>query len=158
MGFFDKFKGKSQDKKKPFSSPAKQENQSKEDVLPARQAGKAGGNMVKDEKQVKKTPVKLKEDTKRAHRVLDSYHLSEKSTMLANQGRYVFKVPTKTNKIEVRKAVQAVYGVNVVGVNMVSVKGKQRRMGRKLGRTSDWKKAIVTLKSGEKISGLSEGV
>lgn len=78
--------------------------------------------------------------------------------MLAGSGRYVFKVPTSTNKIEVRKAVQAVYGVNVVGVNMVSVKGKQRRQGRKLGRTSDWKKAIVTLKSGEKISGLSEGV
>ncbi|MBI2607791.1 MAG: 50S ribosomal protein L23 [Candidatus Doudnabacteria bacterium] len=114
--------------------------------------------MVKEPKPVTNVPVELKEDTKSAHRILDSYHLSEKSNLLSSSGRYVFKVSINANKIEVRKAVEAVYGVHVVSVNMVVVAGKQRRTGRVSGRTQDWKKAVVTLKAGEKITGLAEGV
>jgi len=100
----------------------------------------------------------LKENTGRAHRVLRNYHLSEKSNMFSQSGRYVFRVDRHTNKIEVKKAVESVYDVHVQSVNMISVKGKSRRQGRSIGRTSDWKKAIVTLKPGEKISSLAEGV
>ncbi len=102
--------------------------------------------------------VKLKEDTGSAYRVLKSPHVSEKSSIFAQTGRYVFKVNDRSNKIEIRKAVEKAYDVHVVSVNIVNSKGKSRRMGRRVGRTSDWKKAIVTLKHGEKIQGLIESV
>ncbi|HYE22081.1 MAG TPA: 50S ribosomal protein L23 [Verrucomicrobiae bacterium] len=102
--------------------------------------------------------MKLKEDTKHAHKVLMAYHLSEKTNAFAGQGSYVFKVARDANKIEVKKAIESVYDVHVNRVNIISVKGKHRRIGRSVGRTSDWKKAIVTLRPGEKISGLAEGI
>jgi len=100
----------------------------------------------------------LKDNTGSAHRVLRNYHLSEKTNQFSATGRYVFRVAPNTNKIEVKKAVEKVYDVHVVKVNMVNVAGKSRRQGRIMGRTQDWKKAIVTLKTGERIAGLAEGV
>src|SRR3989344_1857211 len=105
-----------------------------------------------------KDPVVLKDNTGRAHRVLLNYHLSEKTNQFSSIGRYVFKVAKTANKIEVKKAVEAVYSVHVSDVNMINVSGKNRRQGKSIGRTQDWKKAVVTLKPGEKIAGLSEGV
>ncbi|OGE87909.1 MAG: 50S ribosomal protein L23 [Candidatus Doudnabacteria bacterium RIFCSPLOWO2_02_FULL_49_13] len=87
-----------------------------------------------------------------------NYHLSEKSNLFSQSGRYVFRVAKNTNKIEVKKAVEQVYDVHVVSVNMISVTGKKRRHGHSTGKTQDWKKAIVTLKTGEKISSLAEGI
>lgn len=88
--------------------------------------------------------------------VLHNYHLSEKTNQAALLGRYVFVVAKSANKIEVKKAVEAAYSVHVTSVNMVNVMGKNRR-GRVMGKTQDWKKAVVTLKEGEKIGSLSEG-
>jgi large subunit ribosomal protein L23 len=105
-----------------------------------------------------KKAVVLKTDTGRAHHILHNYHLSEKSNLMSATGRYVFKVSKAANKLEVKKAVENVYDVHVTDVNMVTAKGKIRRSGRVTGKTSDWKKAYVTLKNGEKISGLAEGV
>jgi large subunit ribosomal protein L23 len=113
-------------------------------------------DMAKEPKTA--TPTALKENTGRAHHILKLHHLSEKTNQLANFGRYVFKVDSAANKIEVKKAVEQVYDVHVVSVNMITVTGKRRRQGRTMGRTQDWKKAIVTLKEGERILGLSEGV
>lgn len=112
--------------------------------------------MVKEPKSAQ--TVVLKENTGRAHMVLKSHHLSEKTNLLAQNGRYVFVVAKSTNKIEVKKAVESVYEVHVASVNMVNVQGKARRQGRSRGFTSDWKKAVVTLKAGERIAALSEGV
>ncbi|MBI4049615.1 MAG: 50S ribosomal protein L23 [Candidatus Doudnabacteria bacterium] len=105
-----------------------------------------------------KQPAIVKEDTGQAYQVLRSAHLSEKTNALSASQRYVFKVNPKANKIDVKKAVEKAYDVHVSAVNVVNVKGKVRRMGRKSGLRSDWKKAIITLKAGEKISGLTEGV
>ncbi len=143
MGLLDKFTGKKEDTKKK-ATPKKKKDA---DVL----------DMVKDD-AAKSEPVKLKEDTKHAHKVLLTYHLSEKTNTFAQNGRYVFKVALNANKIEVKKAIESVYDVHVVDVNMIKIPGKTRRMGRAFGRTSNIKKAIVTLKQGEKIAGLSEGV
>jgi large subunit ribosomal protein L23 len=93
-----------------------------------------------------------------SHRVLHNHHLSEKTNALAGSGRYVFVVAKTANKIEIKKSVEAVYGVHVAKVNTVNTKGKSRKTGRTSGKTQDWKKAVVTLKAGEKIVGLSEGV
>lgn len=77
--------------------------------------------------------------------------VTEKASDLSNLGKYVFIVDRKANKSEVKKAIESIYGVKVKNVNMINIKGKARRLGRTLGRTSSYKKAIVTLKEGQKI-------
>jgi large subunit ribosomal protein L23 len=82
--------------------------------------------------------------------------ISEKAIYLAERGIYVFEVPTSTNKIEVTKAVEAAFKVNVTDVNMIITKGKIKRYKQILGRQKDVKKAMVKLQAGQKIS-LFEG-
>ena len=115
-------------------------------------------NMVKEPQVSSDKPAPQKENTGRAHRVLLHHHLSEKTNEFSRTGTYVFRVAKDTNKIEVKKAIEQIYDVHVRKVNMINVLGKSRRQGRKAGYTQDWKKAIVTLKPGEQISGLAEGV
>ena len=79
--------------------------------------------------------------------------VTEKGTRLQTENKFLFKVATDANKIEIRHAVEKLFNVHVTGVNTMSVGGKLKRAGRspRAGFTSDWKKAIVTLKAGEKI-------
>lgn len=77
--------------------------------------------------------------------------VSEKAAILGSKGTYVFNVPTSANKIEVRKAVEKQYKVKVVRVNMIRGEGKMVRRGKITGQRADWKKALVTLKDGQKI-------
>lgn len=84
--------------------------------------------------------------------------ITEKGTLLkegANQ--YLFEIARGANKIEVKQAVEALFKVKVLDVRTISVKGKRRRLGRFVGRTPDWKKAVVTLKEGQSIE-FFEGV
>ena len=82
--------------------------------------------------------------------------ITEKSTLLQDQGKYAFEVAPKANKQEVREAVERAFDVNVSAVNIVRTRGKLKRRGSRLVATRSWKKAIVTLKSGQKIE-LFEG-
>jgi large subunit ribosomal protein L23 len=82
--------------------------------------------------------------------------ISEKAIYLAERGIYVFEVPTSTNKIEVAKAVEAQFKVNVEDVNMLIVKGKLKRYKQIFGRQKDVKKALIKLRKGQKIT-LFEG-
>ena len=83
--------------------------------------------------------------------------ITEKSMEMLTQGKYTFKVAKDANKIEIAKAVETLFkGVKVAKVNTISVRGRLKRMGRTAGYTSDWKKAVVTLKPGEAIE-LFEG-
>ena len=88
--------------------------------------------------------------------------ISEKSYAGMAQRRYVFKVATDANKIEVKRAVEQAFKVRTATVNMMVVKGKvrtrMRRGGKVVGRSRDWKKAVVTLAPGETIANLFEGV
>lgn len=78
--------------------------------------------------------------------------VTEKSTDLqSQQNKYVFEVTKKANKIEVRKAVEMVFGVRVSNVRTMVVRGDVRRVGRFFGRRPFWKKAIVTLNEGDSI-------
>jgi large subunit ribosomal protein L23 len=83
--------------------------------------------------------------------------ITEKNTDLQAQGKYVFEVAIGANKAQVKQSVEAAFKVTVTGVNIIMVKGKTRRAGKRTMVTSPWKKAIVTLKSGDKIE-LFEGV
>ena len=78
--------------------------------------------------------------------------ISEKGTALAESAnQFLFKVRPEANKIEVKRAVETLFKVKVVEVRMAGYLGKMRRVGRSMGRRSDWKKAYVTLKEGDKI-------
>jgi len=83
--------------------------------------------------------------------------ITEKGSMLQGQGKYLFEVDGKATKTQVKQAVEKAFSVSVVKVNIMIVPGKMRRMGRGLFKTSEWKKALVTLKPGDKIE-LFEGV
>jgi large subunit ribosomal protein L23 len=86
--------------------------------------------------------------------------LSEKSTMLGDKGQYVFEVATSANKIEIRKAIEERYNVGVTNVRTITVKPKQKvqltRRGYVQGKTTLRKKAIITLRPGQKIDVIGE--
>lgn len=83
--------------------------------------------------------------------------ITEKTTMLMQEGKYAFVVAKTANKIEIAKAVESVFNVKVLAVNTVNVMGKTKRMGRHEGKRPDYKKAIVKLAPGERIE-FFEGV
>jgi len=86
--------------------------------------------------------------------------VSEKSTLLGDQGKYVFEVAPDANKIQIKHAVEEAFSnkkVQVSEVNILRVPGKLRRRGRSVGMTKSWKKAIVTLRAGQRLD-LFEGV
>ncbi len=83
--------------------------------------------------------------------ILLSPIITEKSTIMGEDAKYVFRVHTQANKVQIRAAVEDLFDVNVDKVNISKVKGKSRRFGRSVGRKPDWKKAVVTLRAGETI-------
>lgn len=116
------------------------------------------------EAATKKDAAKSKAKTKkavagssRAYRVLLRPCVTEKAARMATDGVYTFEVPTSVGKVEVRQAVQAVYGVVPRRVNVVKMPGKRVRFGRGLGQRQDRQKAYVFLKDGEHID-VYEGV
>ena len=88
--------------------------------------------------------------------MLLSPRISEKAIMLAEKGTYVFDVPISTNKIEITKAVEAAFKVDVIAVNIIIAKGKLKTFKRIKGKERDTKKALVKLKKGQSIA-LFEG-
>ncbi len=92
------------------------------------------------------------------YQVLKRPIITEKSGYQSdNLNRYTFEVDVRANKHLVKQAVQQAFNVDVVAVNVIRVRGKQRRWGKIVGRTKDWKKAIVTLRPGQTIQ-FFEGV
>lgn len=83
--------------------------------------------------------------------------LTEKSTALAADHRYVFEVDPRANKLQIREAVEIAFSVVVRQVNVMTVRGKTRRIGRRSGMEPNWKKAVVTLADGYDIK-LFEGI
>lgn len=84
--------------------------------------------------------------------------ITEKTTQLMEERKYAFQVDPRANKIEIKKAVEELFKVEVEAVNTVNVQGKMKRMGVHIGRRPNWKKAIVTLKEGSKPIEVFEGL
>jgi ribosomal protein L23 len=85
--------------------------------------------------------------------------ITEKSVAFLPEKKYTFKVAKGANKIEIAKAVEAIFdGVKVEKVNTISMKGRKRRMGRNEGYTPSWKKAVVTLKKDSKTIEFFDGM
>jgi len=83
--------------------------------------------------------------------------VTEKGTLMQEQGKYTFEVASNSTKEMVKQAVEKAFKVNVIKVNIVGMKGKTKRMGKREIVTPSWKKAVVTLKEGQKIQ-IFEGV
>lgn len=77
--------------------------------------------------------------------------VSERSVASMEHNKYTFKVDLKANKIDIKHAIEEIFKVKVVDVKTMVVKGKMKRMGRFEGKRPNWKKAIVTLRDGDKI-------
>lgn len=88
---------------------------------------------------------------KDAYKIIMSPLRTEKGTYLLPFNKYLFWVDKKANKIEIKNAVEELYKVKVEKVNTLTMRGKNRRVRYVEGKTPDWKKAIVTLKEGQKI-------
>lgn len=89
---------------------------------------------------------------KEAHQIIRRPLVTEKSTQQKEKSnQYAFEVDPKANKIEIQSAVERLFKVKVFQVRTCSVLGKMKRIGRKYGKRPDWKKAIVTLKEGDRI-------
>jgi large subunit ribosomal protein L23 len=86
------------------------------------------------------------------HQIIQTASLTEKSTLMSEkQNKYVFRVNPRANKIEIKNAIERLFQKKVLDVNTCNYAGKEKRVRGPVGRRSRWKKAIVTLKEGEKI-------
>ena len=142
MGIFDKLKKKKEDAVASTATPQATESKPRVPKKIADHAGKSGA---------------IKGKSNQSYRVLIKPLITEKASGMGAEGKYVFSVNPVMNKIEVKKAIRAVYNVNPVSVRIITVGGKQVRYGRTEGKKKDWKKAIVTLREGDKIE-VYEGV
>ncbi|HWQ99902.1 MAG TPA: 50S ribosomal protein L23 [Candidatus Methylomirabilis sp.] len=143
MSFLDRFTKKSHAPKAPKAAPASDETAKADQAEP------------KEKKGASNTPVTILPSV-RANIILKP-HVSEKAAYLADRGVYVFDVPLDANKVEVRKAIEALYKVSVIKVRTERGIGKVVRRGRITGKRNSWKKALVEVKKGQSIN-LVEGV
>lgn len=169
MGFFNKFVKKTdKSKKQVWDQKASQKLKAKEkdkvkprkkDLTLAELKERKEKEPAEGKKEVKKTVKETvkKDDTKDAYKHLVRPIVTEKGTYLNAQNKYIFEVSRGANKVEIKKAIKAVYGVTPIKVNIVNLSGKRVRYGRTLGVTKATKKAIITLKEGESIQ-VYEGV
>ena len=119
----------------------------------------------KEKKEVKKKGVKKKKKKVQKRKkvkginqlILKEPHITEKTTDLAKKNQYVFKVAARTNKVEIKKTIEALYGVNVLSVRIITVPKKKRVLGRISGWRKGYKKALVKVKEGQKIDVLPKG-
>ena len=95
-----------------------------------------------------------------ANQIIRRPLVTEKSTMMREDdgNTIAFEVDPKANKIQVKNAVEELFSVKVAEVRLFNVRGKQKRMGRNVGKKRDWRKAYVRLKKGEKAPDFIEGV
>jgi large subunit ribosomal protein L23 len=149
------FNRKTEDKKEPAVKPAKvvddkKEEKSMKDLYDEKIP-------VVSNKEGKTEDKKSPQKYGQAYRVLIKPLVTEKAANLGIHNKYVFAVSTKTNKIEIAKAIEEIYGIKPLSVNIINSQGKTIRSGRTFGKRKDWKKAIVALPEGKAIK-IYEGV
>ena len=142
MSILDRIRGKKEEK---AEEPEKKDQEVRNEKKP-----------IEKKTRTQKRKVAKKEENI-AHKVLFENLISEKSTLLAAENKYVFKVHPKAGKHEIKEAVEGYYGAQVIGVNTIRIKPKKRIQGRTVGWKKGFKKAVVTLREGDTI-GAVEGV
>ena len=109
-------------------------------------------------KKVEKTTVEPQKTEKRkpnikgfSYELVKEPHISEKATYLSEKDQYVFEVMPNSNKKQIKDSVEGIYCVDVLSVNIIKIPSKKRRLGRTEGFRKAYKKAVVKIKSGQKI-------
>ena len=127
---------------------------------PAKKAVKtsvAKPEVKKAEKKVENKEVAVKTSASKVKNAKFSYdaikkpHISEKASYLAEKDQYTFEVSPNYNKNEIKNAVEGIYGVDVLSVNLIKIPHKKRRLGKTEGFRKAYKKAVVKIKNGQKI-------
>ena len=159
MSILDKIRKKPKDKEK--ESKGKNVDESKAEKQEAKQVVKKETESKKVDKKKAKTASKTKKIVKEKipvhhFEIIRKPHISEKAFNLESEGKYVFVISPSANKVEVKKAIQNLYGVVVKSVNIVKVPSKPKRFKGVLGIKSGYKKAVVTLAKGSKIDVMKE--
>ncbi|MFH1769113.1 MAG: 50S ribosomal protein L23 [Parcubacteria group bacterium] len=129
-----------------FSKKKDKGDKRKEDVKPTPK-----DDIVETEGEVERKVELPKIDDERVYQMILGPHVTEKASFLAADRKYVFRVHPSANKIQIKESIQKLYKVDVTGVQIINIPAKQRRMGRRVGYRSGYKKAIVTLKEGSQI-------
>lgn len=93
-----------------------------------------------------------------AHDIIKRPVVTEQSMAQMQERKYTFEVDKRANKIQIRQAVEEIFGVKVQSVNTINVLGKFKRMGRNEGKRADWKKAIITLTENSKTIEFFDGM
>ncbi|MGZ5003511.1 MAG: 50S ribosomal protein L23 [Chthoniobacterales bacterium] len=84
--------------------------------------------------------------------IIETASLTEKASLMSEKpNKYVFRVSPRANKIQIKQAIEKLFNKKVIDVNTCNYRGKEKRVRGPLGRKANWKKAIVTLKEGDKI-------
>ncbi len=86
-----------------------------------------------------------------SYEIVKGPHISEKGNILGEKNKYAFKVYDRSNKLEIKKSIEGIYGVDVLAVNIITIPAKKRRLGKTEGFKKGYKKALVTIKEGQKI-------
>ena len=123
---------------------------------PAKKAEKVSAvkkETVKTEKKemAVKAPATKTINEKFSYEAVKKPHISEKASYLSEKDQYTFEVSPNYNKNEIKRTVEGLYGVDVLSVNIIRIPPKKRRLGKTEGFRKSYKKAIVTIKNGQKI-------
>ncbi len=129
----------------PFSDIFKKKQKKEKNLKPIEKP-----KAVEELKEVKPLEVKEKKFSG-SYQILKSPHITEKATDLTKKNHYIFKIYSQANKTEVKKAIENLYGVDVLSVKIINVPAKKRRLGRVSGWRKGYKKAIVRIREGQKI-------
>lgn len=152
MSFLDKFKKSQKEEKKDISKKVPKEK--KPGKKPIKKIGKKEVEKKTEEvpKNTAEPKMKIKKMTRGDQRwILKGPHVTEKATDLSEKNKYIFKVYSRANKTEIKKAVRDIYGVDVLSVRIINIPARKKRLGRREGWQAGYKKAIVKTKEGQKI-------
>lgn len=149
MAIFNIFKNKKKELKKkkpvidlsPFTKGERVEEKTEVQNPAPKKAVSAGPQEV----------MKKKKDFAPVYNIVKMPHISEKATNLGQVNQYVFKVFPRARKSEIKKAIERIYGVDVLSVNVIAIPAKKRRLGKTTGFKQGYKKAIVKIRAGQKI-------
>ncbi|MBI4425972.1 MAG: 50S ribosomal protein L23 [Candidatus Kerfeldbacteria bacterium] len=161
MGLFDRFKSKKEKigrDKKPkhvVTDKAKRDRAAEQRRQFAAVPAAGVATKVETQRETTHQPSRKsaprRDDTGQAYRILLRTVVTEKATRVQADGQYVFAVAPTANKLDVSRAIQSLYGVRPVRVNIMNMRGKFIRYGRTTGRTKAWKKAVITVPPGQKL-------
>ena len=134
-----------------FLKNKEDENKKTKKPASAKSSGAAKPAKKAEKVSVEKPAVSKTKTEKFSYDAIKQPHISEKASYLAEKNQYTFEVSPNYNKSEIKKSVEGIYGVDVLSVNVIKIPSKKRRLGKTEGFRKAFKKAVVTIKEGQKI-------